>query len=107
MIRLPLPRGLRAQLVLVFLLVATLGALTAATFTFRQGRTAIVARAQADALQELRAHLTSRAPDLPADLDEADLRTLALQLDRAAGTRGWRTALSYRGGPLEIGRAHV
>ncbi|QFY10759.1 HAMP domain-containing protein [Nonomuraea phyllanthi] len=99
MIRPRLARGLRAQLVLVFLLVSVISALTAATVTFRQGRTAIVERAQADALQELRAHLTSRAPDLPADPGEADLRTLALQLDRA-GTRGWRTALSYRDGPL-------
>jgi two-component system sensor histidine kinase MtrB len=99
-IRLPLARGLRAQLVLVFLLVSTLSALTATMFTFRQGRTAIVERAQADALQELRSHIISRAPDLPADPAEADLRTLARQLDRAAGTRGWRTALSYRGGPL-------
>ncbi|MEU7853164.1 HAMP domain-containing sensor histidine kinase [Nonomuraea sp. NPDC049141] len=93
-------RGLRAQLVLVFLLVSALSALTATAFTFRQGRTAIVDRAQADALQELRSHITSRALDLPADPAEADLRTLALQLDRAAGTRAWRTALSYRGGPL-------
>ncbi|MFC4062892.1 sensor histidine kinase [Planomonospora corallina] len=100
MIRLSLARGLRAQLVLVFFLVSALSALVAAAVTFHQGRTAIVARAQADALQELRAHLTSRASDLPADLTEADLRTLALQLDRAAGVREWRTALSYRGGPL-------
>jgi two-component system sensor histidine kinase MtrB len=84
----------------VFLLVSVLSALTAATFTFRQGRTAIVERVQADALRELRVHLVSRAPDLPADPAAADLRTLALQLDRAAGPRGWRTALSYRGGPL-------
>jgi two-component system sensor histidine kinase MtrB len=95
-----LARGLRAQLALVFLLVSVLSALIAATITFRQGRAAIVERAQADALQNLRAHLASRAPDLPADPGETDLRTLALQLDRAAGIRGWRTALSYRGGPL-------
>ncbi|WP_328807913.1 HAMP domain-containing sensor histidine kinase [Nonomuraea antri] len=93
-------RGLRAQLVLVFLLVSVLSALIVAAVTFRQGRTAIVARAQADALQDLRALLVSRAPDLPADPSEKDLRTLALQLDRAAGARAWRTALSYRGGPL-------
>ncbi|MER5627340.1 HAMP domain-containing sensor histidine kinase [Streptosporangium sp. NPDC002544] len=100
MIHPSLARGLRAQLVLVFLLVSVLSALIAAIITFRQGRTAIVERAQADALQDLRAHLASRTPDLPADPTETDLRTLALQLDRAAGIRGWRTALSYRGGPL-------
>ncbi|MER6945965.1 HAMP domain-containing sensor histidine kinase [Nonomuraea sp. NPDC000554] len=100
MIRPRFARGLRAQLVLVFMLVSVLSALIAATITFRQGRTAIVERAQADAVQDLRAHLTSRAPDLPADPTEAYLRELALQLDGAAGTRGLRTALSYRGGPL-------
>jgi two-component system sensor histidine kinase MtrB len=84
----------------VFLLVSVISALTAATITYHRGHTAIVERAQTDVLQELRAHLTSRVPDLPGDPTEADLRTLALQLDRAAGTRGLRTALSYRGGPL-------
>ncbi|MEU6782219.1 HAMP domain-containing sensor histidine kinase [Nonomuraea angiospora] len=91
---------MRAQLVLVFLLVSAVSALTAATITYRQGRTAIVERAQADVLQELRAHLTSRAPDLPADPAEADLRKLARQLDLAMATRSRHTALSYRGGPL-------
>ncbi|MFI7131978.1 sensor histidine kinase [Nonomuraea sp. NPDC050153] len=100
MIRPRLARGLRAQLVLVFLLVSVISALTAATITYRQGLTAIVDRAQADVLRELRAHLASRTPDLPAGPAEADLRKLARQLDQAAGTRGWRTALSYRGGPL-------
>ncbi|SEG16460.1 two-component system, OmpR family, sensor histidine kinase MtrB [Nonomuraea solani] len=85
--------GLRAQLVLAFLLVSVLGAVTVAAVTFRQGRTAIVARAQADALRELRTHLTARVPDLPTEPTEADLRTLARQL-------GTRTALSHRGGPL-------
>ncbi|WP_219825314.1 sensor histidine kinase [Nonomuraea typhae] len=100
MIRLRAARGLRAQLVLVFLLVTTLGGVTAAALTFRQGRTAIVERAEDDALRELRAHVTARAPDLPADPAETDLRALAVQLDRAAGARAWLTAVSYRGGPL-------
>ncbi|MEV0758455.1 HAMP domain-containing sensor histidine kinase [Streptosporangium sp. NPDC050280] len=100
MIHLSFVRGLRAQLVLAFLLVSVLSALSVAVFTFRQGRAAIVERAQADALQDLRVHLASRTPDLPADPGETELRTLALQLDRTAGIRGWRTALSYRGGPL-------
>ncbi|MEV4084483.1 hypothetical protein AB0J43_29885, partial [Nonomuraea fuscirosea] len=93
-------RGLRAQLVLVFLLVSVLSALTGAMFTFRQGRDAIVDGVQADALRELRGHLAFRAPDLPADPARADLRTLAVQLDLAGSGRGWRTALSYRGGSL-------
>ncbi|MEV4799109.1 HAMP domain-containing sensor histidine kinase [Nonomuraea sp. NPDC049421] len=100
MIRPRLARGLRAQLVLAFLLVSALSAVTAAAVTYRQGRDAIAERAQADLVQELRAHLASRVPDLPADPRAADLRTLAVQLDRAAGARGWRTALSYRGGAL-------
>ncbi|MEV5322539.1 HAMP domain-containing sensor histidine kinase [Nonomuraea sp. NPDC052634] len=100
MIRPRLARGLRAQLVLAFLLVSALSAVTAAAVTYRQGRDAIAERAEADLLQELRGHLAARVPDLPADPEAADLRALAVQLDRAAGARGWRTALSYRGGAL-------
>ncbi|MFI6502612.1 ATP-binding protein [Nonomuraea typhae] len=107
MIRLRAARGLRAQLVLAFFLVTTLGGVTAAALTFRQGRTAIVERAEADALRELRAHVTARAPDLPADPAETDLRALAVQLDRAAGSRAWLTAVSYRGGPLVTARAQA
>ncbi|MEV7415377.1 HAMP domain-containing sensor histidine kinase [Streptomyces sp. NPDC089919] len=94
-----LPAGLRARLVVVFLLVAALSALTAAALTYRQARAGILERAQDDAVHDLRGQVDSLAPDLPAAPGEADLRALALQLDRAGGSRDWRTAAAYRTGP--------
>ncbi|KNB54281.1 sensor histidine kinase [Streptomyces caatingaensis] len=93
-----LPRGLRARLVVAFLLAAALSALAAASLTFRQARAAILDRARDDAVHDLRSQVGSLAPDLPAEPGRADLRALALQLDRAGGSRGWRAAAAYRGG---------
>ncbi|AJT70004.1 Signal transduction histidine-protein kinase AfsQ2 [Streptomyces lydicus] len=96
-----LPRGLRTRLVVAFLLVSALSALTAAALTFRQARAAILDRTRDSAVHELRAQIGSLAPDLPFAPAETDLRTLALQLDRAGGSReDWRTAAAYRGGAL-------
>ncbi len=95
-----LRRGLGTRLVVGFLLVSVLSALTTAALTFGQARGAILDRAQTSALDDLRAQVNSLAPDLPAQPAEADLRALALQLNRSAGSRDWRTAASYRGGPL-------
>nr|WP_116209676.1 HAMP domain-containing sensor histidine kinase [Streptomyces olivoreticuli] len=98
------PRSLRTRLVVVFLLVAAVSALAAAALTFRQARTAILDRARDDAVHDLRAQVGSLAPDLPAAPAETDLRALTLQLDRAGGSRDWRTAAAYRdGGPVSAG----
>ncbi|MGD3112277.1 ATP-binding protein [Streptomyces sp. YGL11-2] len=96
-----LPRGLRTRLVVAFLLVSTLSALTAAALTFHQARAAILDRTRDSAVHQLRAQIGSLAPDLPYAPAETDLRTLALQLDRAGGSReDWRTAATYRDGAL-------
>ncbi|WP_338059109.1 HAMP domain-containing sensor histidine kinase [Streptomyces olivoreticuli] len=95
---------MRTRLVVVFLLVAAVSALAAAALTFRQARTAILDRARDDAVHDLRAQVGSLAPDLPAAPAETDLRALTLQLDRAGGSRDWRTAAAYRdGGPVSAG----
>ncbi|MEV0502900.1 two-component sensor histidine kinase, partial [Streptomyces spectabilis] len=92
------PRGLRTRLVVAFVLVSALSALTTAALTFRQARAAILDRAQDSAVHDLRTQVDSLAPDLPASPEDADLRALVLQLDRANGARGWRTAAAFRGG---------
>ncbi|KIF67085.1 histidine kinase [Streptomyces sp. AcH 505] len=96
----PLPRSLGTRLVVVFVLVAALSALTTAALTFHQARTAILQRAQDNAVRDLRTQVDSLVPDLPAHPADADLRHLALQLDRAGGTGQWHTAAAYRGGAL-------
>ncbi|MDQ1033941.1 two-component system sensor histidine kinase MtrB [Streptomyces sp. V3I8] len=100
------PRGLRPRLVVVFLLVAALSALITAALTFRQARGAILARTQHSAVDDLRLQVDSLVPDLPPDPMATDLRVFARQLDRASGSRDWRTAVSHDGGPL-IGTARI
>ncbi|MGK5643022.1 HAMP domain-containing protein, partial [Streptomyces sp. URMC 126] len=94
--RLPRPRGLRVRLIVGFVVVAAASALTAAALTFREARAAILDRARDSAVHDLRVQTDSLAPDLPAAPGAADLRALTLQLDRAGGSRDWRTAAAYR-----------
>ncbi|MER5885499.1 HAMP domain-containing sensor histidine kinase [Streptomyces sp. NPDC001941] len=95
-----MPGGLRARLVVAFLVVSAISALLTAAVTFRQARAAILDRAQDTAVHDLRAQVQSLAPDIPFPPGEQDLRNLALQLERAGSSRGWRTAAAYRDGPL-------
>ncbi|MGW2226859.1 ATP-binding protein [Streptomyces formicae] len=95
-----MPRGLRVRLVVAFLAVSALSALITAALTFREARSAIIDRTQDSAVHDLRAQLESLAPDLPFPPSTQDLRNFTLQLDRAGGSRAWRTAAAYRDGPL-------
>ncbi|MFF8657351.1 ATP-binding protein [Streptomyces huasconensis] len=97
-------RGLRPRLVIAFLLVAALSALITAALTFRQARASILDRTQDSAVRSLRLQVDSLAPNLPPGPTDPDLRTFARQLDRAAGSGAWHTAVSRDGGPL-IGTA--
>ncbi|WP_030901018.1 sensor histidine kinase [Streptomyces sp. NRRL F-5126] len=94
-----LPHGLRTRLVVTFVLLSALSALTTAALTFHKARDAIVGRAQDSAVHDLRAQVDSLVPDLPARPAASDLHDLVVQLDRAGGARDWRTAAAYRGGP--------
>ncbi len=94
------PRGLRPRLIVAFLLVAAVSALVTAALTFRQARQSILDRTQHSAVHDLRIQTTALAPNLPAAPTDIDLRAFARQLDRAAGSRDWHTAVSRDGGPL-------
>ncbi|MEU4027572.1 HAMP domain-containing sensor histidine kinase [Streptomyces anulatus] len=96
------PRGLRVRLVAAFLLAAAFGALLTAGLTFQQARSAILERTQNSAVADLRAQLDSLAPDLTMPPSGKDLRGLTLQLDRAGGTRAWRSSASYQDGGLVV-----
>jgi two-component system sensor histidine kinase MtrB len=92
------PRGLRVRLVVAFLLATAFGALLTAGLTFRQARASILERSQNTAVADLRIQLDSLAPGLASPPRAEDLRALTLQLDRAGGSRAWRSSASYRGG---------
>ncbi|MFH9422838.1 sensor histidine kinase [Streptomyces sp. NPDC017529] len=93
-------RGLRTRLIVGFLIVSALSALITAALTFRQARTAILARTQNTAVHDLRAQLESLGPDLPFPPRREDLQNLVVQLDRAGGSRNWRTYAQYEDGPV-------
>ncbi|MFF3276953.1 sensor histidine kinase [Streptomyces chrestomyceticus] len=74
-----------------------------AALTFRQARTAILARTQNTAVHDLRAQLQSLGPDLPFPPQREDLQNLVVQLDRAGGSRNWHTYAQYKDGPVVPG----
>ncbi|MET9290746.1 HAMP domain-containing sensor histidine kinase [Streptomyces sp. NPDC003077] len=94
------PRGLRARLIVAFLVVSAFSALITAALTFRQAREGILDRTQNTAVHDLRAQVGSLAPDLPFPPTTQDLRDFVRQLDQAGGSREWRTAAAYRDGPF-------
>lgn len=93
----PVARGLRARLVVGFLLVATVSALTTAALTYREGRNAILTRSQDMAINDLRAQINSLAPELPVPPAPAELYDFARQLDRAGKSRDWAVHVEYKG----------
>nr|WP_050507206.1 HAMP domain-containing sensor histidine kinase [Streptomyces rimosus] len=96
-------RGLRTRLIVGFLVVSALSALITAALTFRQARTAILARTQNTAVHDLRDQMQSLGPDLPFPPRREDLQNLVVQLDRAGGSRNWRTYAQYEDGPVVPG----
>lgn len=92
-------RGLRARLVVTFLLVAAVSALTTAALTYREARNAILERSQDTAINDLRAQINSLAPDLPVPPSRADLDEFARQLDRSGEVRDWDIEVEYEGVP--------
>lgn len=92
-------RGLRARLVVAFLLVAAVGSLTTAALTFRQARTAILQRSQDTAVNALRAQVDSLAPDLPSPPGPDHLQSFVRQLDGGGQAQNWQAYAVYRDQP--------
>ncbi|GHF29387.1 two-component sensor histidine kinase [Streptomyces mashuensis] len=95
-----LARGLRARLVVAFLLVAALSALTTAALTFREARTAILKRTQDTAVNALRSQVDSQVPDLRFPPRTGDLVKFTQDLDRAGQAQHWVVHTRYKDGPL-------
>ncbi|MFD0167575.1 ATP-binding protein [Streptomyces decoyicus] len=90
-------RGLRARLVVGFLVVAALSALTTALLTYQEARNAILQRSQDIAVNDLRAQVNSLAPELPVPPSRADLDSLRVQLERSGKSRDWDISVRYSG----------
>ncbi|MBL1090917.1 HAMP domain-containing histidine kinase [Streptomyces sp. 9-7] len=92
-------RGLRARLVVGFLVVAAVSALTTALLTYREARNAILQRSQDIAVNDLRAQVNSLAPELTVPPTQADLDNFRVQLERSGKSREWDISVHYRGVP--------
>ncbi|MFJ9407870.1 ATP-binding protein [Streptomyces sp. NPDC101393] len=92
-------RGLRARLVVAFLLVAAVSALTTAALTYREARNAILQRSQDIAVNDLRAQINSLAPELQVPPSQADLDSFRVQLERSGKSRDWDISVHYSGVP--------
>ncbi|MEU7040906.1 ATP-binding protein [Streptomyces varsoviensis] len=88
---------MRARLVVAFLLVAALSALTTAALTFREARNAILKRTQDTAVQTLRSRVNSQLPDVPFPPDQTALATFTHDLDQAGEPQRWITYARYEG----------
>lgn len=92
-------RGLRARLVVGFLVVAAVSALTTALLTYREARNAILQRSQDMAVNDLREQVNSLAPELKVPPTQADLDNFRVQLERSGKSRDWDVSVHYRGMP--------
>ncbi|MEU3751697.1 ATP-binding protein [Streptomyces olivoreticuli] len=92
--------GLRARLVVAFLLVAALSALTTAALTFRSARTAILKHTQDTAIDSLRSQVNSQVPDYTFPLTAQAQEDLSRRLTAAGGAQHWIIHLRYQGGAM-------
>ncbi|MFI1797618.1 ATP-binding protein [Streptomyces sp. NPDC020379] len=93
-------RGLRARLIVAFLLVAALSALTTAGLTFRSARTAILKHTQDTAIDSLRSQVNSQVPDYTFPLTPQAQADLSRRLTAAGGAQHWIIHLRYQGGAM-------
>ncbi|MFE0041804.1 ATP-binding protein [Streptomyces albireticuli] len=95
-----LASGLRARLVVAFLLVAALSALTTAGLTFREARTAILKRTQDTAVSALRSQVNSQIPDYAFPPSQQKLLELTHGLTRAGEAQHWIIHVRHGNGPM-------
>ncbi|WP_424863628.1 ATP-binding protein [Streptomyces sp. MMS24-I29] len=79
--------GLRTRLVVTFVLVALVSALTATTLAYRDARTAVLRRTQDTAVDDLRERTTAVAADFDLPPDQESLSRFAAKVSDGLGAR--------------------
>ncbi|MFI6644433.1 ATP-binding protein [Streptomyces sp. NPDC050504] len=77
--------GLRTRLVVVFVLVALVSAVTATALAYRESRTAVLKRAQDNAAADLRARIAAVAPETDVPPTRASLARFASDVSAGLG----------------------
>ncbi|WP_327371049.1 HAMP domain-containing sensor histidine kinase [Streptomyces sp. NBC_01217] len=85
--------GLRTRLIAAFLLVAAISAVTTATLTYREARSAILQQAQDTAVAQFRDRIGEQAVTLPVDTEQ--LRRTCRTLAREGQSHTWRVFAEY------------
>ncbi|WP_326815256.1 MULTISPECIES: HAMP domain-containing sensor histidine kinase [unclassified Streptomyces] len=85
--------GLRTRLISAFLLVAAISAITTATLTYREARSAILQQAQDTAVAQFRDRVTAQTVTLP--LDAAQLQQVCRTLAREGKPHTWIVFAEY------------
>ncbi|MFF9624757.1 sensor histidine kinase [Streptomyces griseosporeus] len=95
--RIGLPRlsGLRARLVVGFVLVAALSATSTGALTFREARTGVLRQSQDAVIELLRTQTNRLAPELGYPPDEAGLRRFAGDVARGDPAGTWRIMATF------------
>ncbi|MFI9627260.1 ATP-binding protein [Streptomyces sp. NPDC052042] len=79
--------GLRTRLVITFVLVALVSAVTATTLAYRDARTAVLRRTQDAAVDDLRERATAVAADFDLPPDQRSLSRFAAKISDGLGAR--------------------
>ncbi|GHE25055.1 sensor histidine kinase [Streptomyces vinaceus] len=87
------PLGLRTRLIAAFLLVAAISAVTTATLTYQQARTAVLKQSQDTAVSTLRDQVETVPLDLP--LDQAQLQRIVTDLGKKGKPNPWNVFGEY------------
>ncbi|MEU9184794.1 HAMP domain-containing sensor histidine kinase [Streptomyces sp. NPDC048484] len=93
--------GLRGRLLVAFVLVAAVAALTTGALTFREARIGVLQQSQDNVIKRLREHVNSLAPGISYPPTQQDLEWVAEQVARAEPTQRWRVLATY--GDLRAG----
>ncbi|MEU7550803.1 ATP-binding protein [Streptomyces sp. NPDC044571] len=87
------PLGLRTRLIAAFLLVAAISAVTTATLTYQQARTAVLKQSQDTAVSALRDQIETQPLQLP--LDQAQLQRIVNELGKRGKPHPWSVFGEY------------
>ncbi|MEU5400615.1 HAMP domain-containing sensor histidine kinase [Streptomyces sp. NPDC005963] len=79
--------GLRVRLVVTFVVVALISAVTATALAYRDARTAVLQRTQNTAVDDLRKQITAVAPDFDVPPDQESLTRFAEKVSNGIGAR--------------------
>ncbi|MET9217516.1 HAMP domain-containing sensor histidine kinase [Streptomyces sp. NPDC003300] len=88
-------RGLRTRLVVAFVLVAVVSALSTGALAFREARTGVLQQSQDAVIRQFRDSVDALAPAIPAEPDQAAMDSLVTQVARAHQSQRWQVLATY------------